>query len=480
MSNDDPVLVVDLDGTLCRTDTLHEALLQMVLVAPRAFPDLMRKALSGDKPGFKAAVADRVMPDPETLIYDPRVLAHIEEAKTAGRKVALVSASDRRVVDRVAMHLGLFDEVLGTGDEAGQNLGGQAKADVLVARYGKSGFDYIGDCSTDLPIWKKARRAFTTDASGGLARKAAIHSITLEQLEPQSAPLARAKPYLKALRPHQWLKNILVFLPMLAAQQYDVFGQAFFGFVLFCLMASSVYVLNDLLDLPTDRAHPRKCRRAFAAGQIPIVHGVVMALGLIGSSLLLALLALPGAFLQALFGYFVVTLAYSFTLKRKLIIDVITLAGLYTMRIIAGGAAVGLVVSPWLLAFSMFLFYALAAIKRQGELLDMAKSGRDTSSGRAYQANDVIVMQIMAISSGQAAVLVFALYLYSPAVNGLYARPELLWLICPVLLYWLSRIAILTQRGHMDDDPIIFAARDQVSLWAAGAIAVILLAAEFL
>ena len=478
MSNDDPVLVVDLDGTLCRTDTLHEALLQMVLDAPKAFPELVRKALNKDKPGFKAAVADHVVPDPESLIYDPGVLAQISQARSAGRKVALVSASDRRVVQRVAEHLDLFDDVLGTGDDAGQNLGGDAKADLLVARYGAGGFDYIGDCATDIPVWKAARQAFSTNPSKTLAQKASAHGVSLQPLTPAPTLPAFAKPYIKALRPHQWSKNILVFLPMLAAQDYGAFSGSLAAFVLFCLMASSVYILNDLVDLPSDRAHPRKCHRPFAAGNIPIAHGVAMAFGLIAVSILLALILLPGLFVLMLMGYFLITLAYSFTLKRKLIIDVITLAGLYTMRIIAGGAAVSLTVSPWLLAFSMFLFYALAAIKRQGELLDQAKAGQEARAGRAYLSSDVVVLQIMAISAGQAAVLVFALYLYSPAVAELYARPEILWLICPVLLYWLSRIAILTHRGHMDDDPIVFAARDRISLLTVVMVVVIMLAAE--
>lgn len=474
---DDIVLVVDLDGTLSRTDTLHEALMQLTMDAPRAFPGLVRHVLAKDKPAFKAGVADHVVPDPAALVYNQAVLDEIEAARRAGRKVALVSASDRRIVQSVADHVGLFDEVVGTGDDQGQNLGGEAKADLLLARYGAGGFDYIGDCATDIPVWKVARTALTVQTSDKLAAAAAGQGITLTPLK--GAQSGGVKPYIKALRPHQWSKNVLVFLPMLAAQDYSVFGVSFLAFALFCLMASSVYVLNDLADLPADRAHPRKCRRPFASGDIPIAHGIAMTAGLIGISLVLGLLFLPGFFLLALLAYFIATLAYSFALKRKLIVDVITLAGLYTMRIIAGAAAAGIAASPWLLAFSMFLFYSLAAIKRQGELVDQAKSGEEMRAGRAYMSSDVTVMQIMAISAGQAAVLVFALYLYSPAVAELYARPEILWLICPVLLYWLSRISILTHRGHMDDDPIVFAARDRISLLTVATVFAILLVAEF-
>ena len=475
--NNEPVLVVDLDGTLCRTDTLHESLMQITLQAPQAFPKLVGLALKKDKPGFKAAVAERVIPDPGALVYNKAVLEHVVQARNAGRKIALVSAADRRVVQAVADHVGLFDDVLGTGDDLGQNLGGKAKADLLTARYGAEGFDYIGDCATDIPVWQAARHALTVSASDGLARKAAAGGVTLKIVgETQAAGIA---PYIKALRPHQWSKNILVFLPMLAAQDYSAFGATLMAFVLFSLMASSVYVLNDLVDLPADRAHPRKCKRPFASGDIPIAHGIAMTVGLIAISLLLAALLLPGLFMLVLLIYFVITLAYSFSLKRKLMVDVITLAGLYTIRIIAGGAAAFIAPSPWFLAFSMFLFFALAAIKRQGELVDLEKSGEESRAGRAYLSSDVTVMQIMAISSGQAAVLVFALYLYSPAVAELYARPEVLWLICPVLLYWLSRIAILTHRGYMDDDPIVFAARDKISVLTVATAVAIVLVAEF-
>jgi 4-hydroxybenzoate polyprenyltransferase len=244
------------------------------------------------------------------------------------------------------------------------------------------------------------------------------------------------------------------------------------------MMASSVYLLNDLVDLPSDRQHPRKRNRPFAAGEIPIAHGILISGGLILLSLLLAGLVLPPLFLAVLLGYFAATLAYSFALKRKLIVDVVTLAGLYTLRIIAGGAAVAIMPSPWLLAFSVFLFFSLAAIKRQAELVDQIKAGKDASPGRAYLSSDVAVVQIMAVCAGQAAVLVFALYIDSPAVAALYARPAILWLLCPVLLYWLSRIALLTHRGHMDDDPIVFAARDRISQITVVCAALILFAAE--
>lgn len=475
---EDVALVVDLDSTLSRTDTLHEALMRLALQSPWQMPALALRVRDG-KAAFKARIADRMVPAPDSLVFDETVLDMIRAAREAGRPVALASASDRRVVQAVADHLGLFDEILGTGDGDGANLGGEAKARMLTARFGEKGFDYVGDCATDLPVWKAARRAFTVNPSAALARRAGAGGITLEPTREGRGLAGRIRPYLRAMRPHQWSKNVLVFLPALAAQDFAGLGPALVAFVLFSLLASSVYLLNDLVDLPSDRVHPRKRNRPLAAGDIPLAHGALLSVGLMAVSLVIAALALPPLFLAVLAGYFVITLAYSFSLKRKLIVDVVTLAGLYTVRIIAGGAAVGILPSPWLLAFSVFLFFSLAAIKRQAELVDMIKEGKTASAGRAYLASDVSVVQVMAICAGQAAVLVFALYIDSQAVSTLYARPEILWLICPVLLYWLSRIAVLTHRGHMDDDPIVFAAHDRISLMTLGLVFLILLAAEF-
>ncbi len=474
------MLVVDLDGTLSRTDTLHESLLRLAVKHPLALPGLLGPLRAG-KPAFKAHVADRLPPDPQALAFDADVLAAIEAARAAGQRVELVSASDHRMVKAVADHLGLFDAAIGTGspEAEGRNLGGAAKAEFLTARYGAGGFDYIGDSAVDLPVWAAAAQAYAPRPPARLLARARAARVTLQALPetvPERAPAW--KPLIKAMRPHQWSKNILVFMPMLAAQQPGAFWPALLAFVLFSLTASCTYILNDLVDIPSDRAHPRKCRRPFASGALPIATGLGLAAGLFLAVLLLALALMPLPFQAALAFYFAVTLAYSFVLKRKLMVDVITLAGLYTMRIIAGAAASSILPSPWLLAFSVFLFFSLAAIKRQAELVDQAASGKDASPGRAYLSSDVDPIRIMAISAGQAAVLVFALYLYSPAVTELYTAPEVLWLICPVLLYWLSRIAVLTHRGFMNDDPIVFAARDRISWAVAAVVLVILLVAE--
>jgi len=282
------------------------------------------------------------------------------------------------------------------------------------------------------------------------------------------------KSYFRLLRPHQWLKNALVFLPMLAAHQLDQ-ATAFstlLAFIAFSLVASSVYVLNDLVDLEADRAHPRKRKRPFASGDIPTSQGPGLLLVLLIAG---AVVAAPLGFwfALALVGYYVTTLAYSFLLKRRIVIDICVLAGLYTFRIIAGGAATGIPISVWLLAFSVFFFLSLAAVKRQAELVDGVASGNIQAQGRGYTTDDLPVVANMAISAGYVSVLVMALYLNSPAVSELYATPTLLWGICLILLYWLSRMVMVTHRGRMHDDPVVFAVKDRVSLICFAVILVI-------
>lgn len=472
-----PVLVVDLDETLSRTDTLHEALIRVSMDQPNVIWRLIASR-PRDKAAFKDILADTCVMAPDQLVFNSDVVRIIEEARAAGKKTVLVSAADDRQVRAVADHLGIFDEAFGTGatKAAGYNLGGQRKADFLTDRYGAEGFDYIGDCVRDIPVWQAAKTAYAVAPSSSLQDAAARAGVTLEAVGARTDGI---KPFLKALRPHQWVKNILIFLPILTAQQFDMVWFAIIAFVLFSLTASSVYVFNDLADLPADREHKRKRARPFASGDIPLAQGVIMGLGLLIFSFLASLIIMPPMFTLVLAIYFAVTVAYSFFLKRKLIVDIIVLAGLYTVRIIAGGAATGIVPSPWLLAFSVFLFYALAGVKRQAELIDQATQNKNSTPGRGYVASDVSVIQMVSISSGQAAVLVFALYLYSPSVAKLYNTPEVLWLICPILLYWLSRIAVLTHRGFMHDDPIVFATRDRISLLTAAIIVVIVFAAEW-
>lgn len=469
----EPVLVVDMDGTLSRTDTLHEAVFAFIAANPLRAPALFGWLRAG-KAGFKRRLADECLADAETLPLNEDVVELVRNARAEGRRTALVSAADQRQVEALAARVGLFDEAHGTTD--GTNLSGSAKADFLVGRYGEKGFDYAGDARVDLPVWAHARRAITVAAPDAIKAEVARLGVEAEHLTPPATGFARFRPYLKALRPHQWLKNILIFMPILAAHDLSQFPAAIAAFIAFSLTASSVYLINDLLDLSADRAHPRKCKRPFASAQVPLMHGLVLAPVLILAAILISAIFTPAVFLGVLVLYYIATFAYSLVLKRKLIIDVWTLGGLYTVRILAGAAATGVPLSPWILAFSMFLFLSLAAVKRQAELTDQIRQGKEQTAGRAYHTDDLPILRSIALSAGYAAVVVFALYINSPKVQSLYSAPEYLWLVCPLLLYWISRMVMVTHRGDMTDDPIIFAVRDRVSAVVVGlsALAIVL------
>jgi 4-hydroxybenzoate polyprenyltransferase len=332
----------------------------------------------------------------------------------------------------------------------------------LTDRFGHRGYIYVGDAEADVPVWREAAKAVTVNPSRTLKAKVEALGPEVQHLSSRSGS---AKAYLKALRPHQWLKNFLVFLPMLAAHKWDAetFGQSLLAFVAFSLVASGVYVLNDLLDLSADRAHPRKRNRPLASGALPIAHGTWLVPILLLSGLAFAI-PLGSLFVLVLLGYCSATTAYSLWLKRHMIIDICTLAGLYTTRVVAGGVATGIPLSVWLLAFSIFFFFSLAAVKRQAELIDGVATGAVTAHGRSYHVNDLPVVASMATASGYVSVLVMALYLNSPTVSALYSYPEALWGICLVLLYWISRMVMATNRGNMHDDPLVFAVKDRISL----------------
>jgi 4-hydroxybenzoate polyprenyltransferase len=436
---------------------MHEALLDLAARAPGTFIGVML-GLGQGRAAFKARLARATCVPGEGLPLNPEVIAEIMSARYAGRRIALVTASNRRQAEAVAVATGLFDEVHATDGDL--NLKGAAKARFLQGRFGTKRYDYIGDSFADLPVWAGAREAITVAAGVRLRKAVEATNPTVRHLAP---PKHRGLSMLRAIRPHQWSKNLLLFVPMLVAHEPQPLLTVVSGFISFCLMASAVYVLNDLLDLQADRAHPRKRLRPFASGELPASLGLLMATALLSGALMAGLLTRSPAFLGIMLLYLAATFAYSLWLKRKLLLDVLSLAGLYTVRIIAGGAAAGIVLSPWLLGLSMFLFLSLAAVKRQAELMDQMTTGRG-SAGRAYTVEDLPILRGMALASAHAAVLVMALYISSDTVQAIYARPWLLWLVCPLLLYWTLRMVMTAHRGKMTDDPIVFAARDRTSL----------------
>ena len=409
---------------------------------------------------LKHEVARRALPDAATLPYDERVY-ELVQAESSRRPVVLCTAADRAIADAVASHVGGFSAVMSTDRAA--NLSGRNKADALVERFGERGFDYAGNEWRDLAIWRHARRAIVANAGAGVAARAAGVCGAVDVLSRQHRGL---RTWLQALRPHQWLKNVLVFVPLLAAHLVtDPLAAARAGaaFVIFGVCASGVYVLNDLFDLEADRRHPRKRNRPFAAGNLPLAGGFVLA-GLLTLVAFAAACALAPRFALVLLGYYVLTLAYSLRLKQIAMLDVLVLATLYTVRIVAGTVAIHVQFSFWLLAFAMFLFLSLALVKRYTELGAQRQVASGTAPGRGYVAGDYELLASLGGASGYLSVLVLALYINSTASAELYRRPYFLWLLCPLLLYWISRTWIIAHRGKMHDDPVVFAARDKVSM----------------
>lgn len=456
-------LCVDLDGTLVATDTLWESILILLRNNPFIIFLLPLWLLKG-KAYFKHKIAQRIVLPVDTLPYCEAVMQLLRDEKNKGRQLVLATAAHISIAQAVAEYTQLFSEVIASDEKI--NLKGVEKRNQLLQRFGVEQFDYMGDSVADLPIFAVAHTSYLVNPSATLRKQyASDHIITVT---PTSW-----KIWLKALRPHQWVKNSLIFLPLILAHQFDwiKLGEGFIAFFAFSLAASAGYILNDLLDLSADRIHPTKKNRPFAAGKLSIPQGILLFTGLVISSVILSLW-LPLTFTGMLVLYLIVTITYSLHLKRKMIIDVLVLAGLYTHRIVAGGIAVDVAVSSWLLAFSMFLFMSLAFLKRYIELLQLTE--RREIKNRNYSVDDIEMIASMGPTNGYLAVLVFSLYINSEAMLKLYKSPFMLWLICPILLYWITRIWFLAKRGQVLDDPVQFALTDK-NTWLIGMCIMILM-----
>jgi 4-hydroxybenzoate polyprenyltransferase/phosphoserine phosphatase len=474
-------LCVDLDGTLIATDTLWESIFLLLRRNPLYLFMLPWWLLKG-KAYFKQQIAQRTALAVETLPYREAVLLFLHQQREAGRTLILITAAHEKIAHAVANHLKLFKEVIGSS--ATLNLKGEKKVAWLDQHFGAGNYDYMGDSVSDLPIFRAAHTSYLVAPSRYLQQQ---FSCPAEQIFP--APRRSWKIVLKVLRPHQWAKNVLVFTPLILSQQFLEVSKIFdvtLAFFCFSLVASSGYVINDLLDLAADRVHTTKKNRPFASGSVPISYGLPIFLGLIGFSAAISLIFINTAFTTMLLFYLIITLSYSFYLKRKMIVDILVLAGLYTHRIIAGGVAISTIPSGWLLAFSMFFFISLAFLKRYIELLELNDlhqlygSEHRTIKNRNYWVDDLEMIASMGPTSGYLAVLVYALYINTMTIKGLYAAPHVLWLICPILLYWLTRIWFLAKRRLMVDDPVQFAIDDRVSWIALVSIALLFIIASFI
>jgi 4-hydroxybenzoate polyprenyltransferase/phosphoserine phosphatase len=465
-----PVLCVDLDGTLIRGNVLWECLLTLLKTKPITLLRLPFWLLRG-RAYLKRQLASCIQFDPGRLPYREEVLALIREEKRNKRRVALVTAADRQIAESIAAQLGFFDEVHASDGRI--NLKGTAKAVFLAEHFAATGFDYVGDSGADLDVWRHARFAHVVGSPSRADQAAAVSNLKTHILTER----ASLGVWIRALRGYHWAKNLLLFLPLALSHNLavDPMLRTAAGFVLYGLCASGLYILNDLLDLHSDREHPWKKERPFAAGTISIPEGLSAAFALLAAALGFGLL-LDVEFALALLGYATLTMLYSLYLKKIPLLDVFVLSSFYSFRILAGALISATPLSQWFLAFSMFFFLSLAMAKRYSELLhadDLVTSGK---SGRGYCVADRELLLSLGIGSAFSAVVILSLYVHSQDVRVLYLSPECLFLLCPIVLYWLSRTWLQAHRGELREDPVILAIRDRVSYGVALASAAVIAA----
>ncbi|MGK2911748.1 MAG: UbiA family prenyltransferase [Sphingobium sp.] len=466
-------LVVDLDGTLIRSDLLIETMFGAAGRDIRLLVPMLR-ALRHGKAAVKHHLATASVLDAASLPYDPDVLRLIGAAREEGRPVYLASGASASLVSAVADHVGLFSGWFASDHR--ENLVGATKAARLVKEFGESGFDYVGNEAADLPIWRKADEAIGVRVPRAVAVRARRAGTQLREIGTQES---QAKAWLRQLRVHQYAKNALVFVPMLTSGMFkaETLLLCMLAFVAFSMMASSIYIINDIVDLGADRRHPSKCRRPLASGILPIHRALLVSVALaIGAMGVAALASL--SFLAILVAYAALTTSYSFILKRKFLVDVVALSMLYTIRVVGGAVATDIPLSEWLGAFSMMVFTCLALTKRYTELAVRMDSQLPEADNRNYRTSDMGMIMSMAVAAAYVSVTVFALYLASPDVHAAYRHPLFLWAICPTLFYWLGRMLMLAHRRFMHDDPVVFALRDRTSAVTLALVLIIMVSAR--
>jgi 4-hydroxybenzoate polyprenyltransferase/phosphoserine phosphatase len=482
-----PALCVDLDGTLVKSDTLVDSALVLARHHPAALLNLPRWLAQG-KAALKQHLTNAVQLDVTHLPYNRELLHYLQQQHATGRPLYLATAANVALAQRVADHLGLFAGVLAS--DSNVNLAGNNKLLAFQVRFGDN-FSYIGNALPDLPLLKSCQQPMVANPTAAL--RSALRTAGITPVRVFSEQVSPLKAWLKAIRLHQWAKNVLIFLPLLLAHAWapGLLAGAALAFFSFGLCASATYIVNDLLDLESDRQHPRKRRRPFASGDLSALSGVLVILLFLAVSLILALLVprviaaispavalvRPLHFLQWLTIYAVTTLAYSLRLKRAVIVDVIVLSGLYTIRILAGSAATGVAVSTWLAGFSIFFFLSLAFVKRFAELENLRERGGIQAGGRGYHVADIEQLRSFGSASGYASVVVLTLYISNLDAAQLYQHTNRLWLLVPVLLLWLSRLWLQASRGGLDEDPVVYAITDRRSLLLGVVVLVIVLSA---
>ena len=468
-------LVVDLDGSLASTNTLHESVIKLIRSSPLHLLFLPFWLLRG-RAKVKDAIACRTVLAADRLPYNESLLAYLRYEKKKGRRIILAPAAHAKIAAGVSEHLALFDQVLAT--EPGRNLEGTAKLAAIREKVGEE-FVYAGNSAADTPIWRAAKRAILVGVPPKLA--ASIRGqVPIEREFPSNGVDLRL--WLRAIRAHQWLKNLLIFVPVLTAFSFLNLAKveyALVGFLAFSLAASATYIINDLWDLESDRAHVRKRRRPFASGEISIAYGIAFVTFAIPAAFALAL-AVSYEFSAMLGIYLVLTTAYSWLLKEHVLVDVLVLSMLYTLRILAGSVACGIKMSSWLVAFSAFMFLSLALVKRCSELKVLEQGGLSITRGRDYRVSDLGVLWPLGVGAALSAVVIFGLFINAPETQARYATPDALWLVALGLVYWVARLWIKTSRGEMNDDPLIYAIKDRSCLFTTFWMIITVLSAHFL
>ncbi len=462
-------LCVDLDGTLIYSDMLWESLAVLLRRNP-LFIFMVPIWFMGGRAHLKRELAARVSVEVELLPYNEPFVDFLRAEKKRGRRLILASASDQALVAAVAAHTGLFDEVLASDGHT--NLRGSAKVATLEAKYGRGGFDYAGNSTVDIPVWAGARNAIVVNAPTALAARMRRGGRVAAEFAGPANPL---KAVWKALRPHQWVKNLIIFVPVITSHSLHnpaIRQSILLAFACFCLFASGVYVLNDLFDLSADRHHATKRRRPLASGRLYLPWAFIGGPVLMIAPLIFSLLVLP-KFAVALAAYGVLTVAYTLVLKQVAILDVFILATLYTLRLVAGHLATHIAFSSWLLGFSMFIFLSLAMMKRLQELQTLRERELTSVKGRGYVIDDLEMVSSFGAASGFTAVMILALYVNSTQVATLYHHPDVLLLICPLMTFWLCRLWLITHRGQLHDDPVLFAIKD-IPSYIVGALVLLL------
>ena len=452
-------LIVDLDGTLTPTDTLVESAVKLVKHKPLRFLRTLFCLING-KASFKDSMARRIKISAKSLPYNTHLLTYIRGEKERGRRVVLATGAHLSIAEKVSSHLGLFDAVIAS--DRSRNLKGVAKLEAIQEMVGND-FVYAGDDKSDIPIWRAAQAAILVGVQRSVA-ESVRREVPIEK--EFSTDKGRIATWLRAFRVYQWLKNLLLFVPFFTSfsfMQGEKLGALVIAFFAFSFAASATYIINDLLDLESDRKHPRKRYRPFARAEISIIQGLAAAGGSFIFAFLLAL-AVSKDFILMLTLYIALTSAYSWVLKRYIMIDVLTLSLLYTLRILTGSVVSGIATSSWLLAFSVFIFLSLALVKRCSELVSIAHAGKEATRGRDYHYGDLAVLWPLGVGTGLSAVVVFGLFISAPETQTRYTSPNILWIIAIGMIYWLARLWIKTARGEMHDDPLIYTMRDIPSL----------------